>query len=74
MISFKLTHLNLFWPFATYLSVTVIGLVNFLVSYLWLVETKGVSLDGVKLDNDLHREEVKKASPEVTELLKKRSA
>jgi hypothetical protein len=43
---------------------------NLFVSYLWLVETKGVSLDTVKLDDKLLEQEAHLAThPEELELL-----
>ncbi|KAH7712533.1 Protein K11D9.3 [Aphelenchoides avenae] len=52
MVSFQvnLVHLNAFWAPCTFLLVASIGFVNLLVSYKWLDETRGVSLDHVGLD------------------------
>ncbi|CAJ0598396.1 unnamed protein product [Cylicocyclus nassatus] len=40
-----LTHMNNFWPPSIYFSVFVLGTVNLIVSYKFLIETKGVDLD-----------------------------
>jgi hypothetical protein len=52
------------------LVVTLLGLINLFVSYFWLVETKGVSLDTVKLDDKLLEQEAHLAThPEEQGLL-----
>ncbi|KAH7718177.1 Protein K11D9.3 [Aphelenchoides avenae] len=74
MVSFQvnLVHLNAFWAPCTFLLVTSIGFVNLLVSYKWLEETRGVSLDHVGLGRaektDAGREAV--ALPEKEAMLK----
>ncbi|WKY01900.1 hypothetical protein Q1695_015704 [Nippostrongylus brasiliensis] len=47
-----LTYANVYWPPSLYLAVVLIGLVNLVVSYFFLIETKGVNLDSVTLDDD----------------------
>ncbi|EYC46052.1 hypothetical protein Y032_0410g953 [Ancylostoma ceylanicum] len=42
-----LTHLNNFWPPSVFFSVFVLGSINLVVSYKYLIETKGVDLDNV---------------------------
>ncbi|RCN31678.1 hypothetical protein ANCCAN_22530 [Ancylostoma caninum] len=42
-----LTHLNNFWPPSVFFSVFVLGCINLVVSYKYLIETKGVDLDNV---------------------------
>lgn len=69
-LSFQLSHLNHFWPYSTYATVASLGFMNFLVSYMWLVETKGVTLDTVKLDDKLLEQEAHLAThPEELGLL-----
>jgi len=46
-----LTHLNIYWAPSAYLAVVVLGSVNLVVSFALLVETKGVRLETVKLDD-----------------------
>ncbi|KAH7700033.1 major facilitator superfamily protein, partial [Aphelenchoides avenae] len=46
-----LVYLNAFWAPCTFLLVASIGFVNLLVSYKWLEETKGVSLDRIGLED-----------------------
>ena len=41
--------MNDIWAASAYFAVAVIGSINLLVSYLWLIDTKGVDLDAVKL-------------------------
>ncbi|KAI6184832.1 hypothetical protein M3Y97_00638500 [Aphelenchoides bicaudatus] len=67
-----LGYLNLYWPLSIYTIITVVGLVNLFVSYMWLVETKGVTLDNVELDDKLLEEEVHMATHhETSDLLNK---
>lgn len=42
-----LVFLNTLWPVSAYLAVVLLGSLNWLISWLWLVETKGVDLDAV---------------------------
>lgn len=52
------------------MAVTVLGVANLIVSYLWLIETKGISLDTVQLDDKLLEQEAHLAThPEELELL-----
>ncbi|KAL3083533.1 hypothetical protein niasHT_039736 [Heterodera trifolii] len=44
-----LVFLNSFWAVSVYLAVVLLGTLNLMVSCLWLVETKGISLDSVRL-------------------------
>ncbi|KAL3116345.1 hypothetical protein niasHT_002428 [Heterodera trifolii] len=44
-----LVFLNSFWAVSVYLAVVLLGTLNLTVSCLWLVETKGISLDSVRL-------------------------
>ncbi|KAI6171116.1 hypothetical protein M3Y97_01063900 [Aphelenchoides bicaudatus] len=57
-----LGHLNMYWAPSTYVIVANIGLINLFVSYMWLVETKGVCLDTVQLDDKLLEEEARIAA------------
>jgi hypothetical protein len=43
----QLVFLNTLWPVSAYLAVVLLGSLNWLISWLWLVETKGVDLDAV---------------------------
>ncbi|CAD5222373.1 unnamed protein product [Bursaphelenchus xylophilus] len=47
-----LAFLNSVWAPSAYLTVCLLGLINLIISYLWLVETKGVVLDKVQLDEN----------------------
>ncbi|KAL3096688.1 hypothetical protein niasHT_025116 [Heterodera trifolii] len=47
--TFQLVFLNSFWAVSVYLAVVLLGMLNLMVSCLWLVETKGISLDSVRL-------------------------
>ncbi|KAI6215476.1 hypothetical protein M3Y94_00389200 [Aphelenchoides besseyi] len=51
-----LAYLNHLWAPSAYLAVVLLGLVNLLISYAWLVETKGVNLDKVKLEGTTEEE------------------
>ncbi|KAK5984681.1 hypothetical protein GCK32_005974 [Trichostrongylus colubriformis] len=53
-----LTYANVYWPPALYLAVVIAGLVNLVVSYFFLVETKNVNLDSVTLQTDPSTEEL----------------
>ncbi|KAE9417264.1 hypothetical protein Angca_005853, partial [Angiostrongylus cantonensis] len=44
-----LTYMNSFWPPSVYFSVFVLGSINLIVSYMFLIETKGVNLDDVNI-------------------------
>ncbi|KAL3116308.1 hypothetical protein niasHT_002391 [Heterodera trifolii] len=44
-----LVFLNSFWAVSVYLAVALLGTLNLTVSFLWLVETKGINLDSVRL-------------------------
>uniref|UniRef100_A0A1I7YLY0 Ovule protein n=1 Tax=Steinernema glaseri TaxID=37863 RepID=A0A1I7YLY0_9BILA len=46
--------LNSMWRPSAYLMVTTLGLINLIASYFFLVETKGINLDAVKI----HEEDV----------------
>ncbi|CAD5217765.1 unnamed protein product [Bursaphelenchus okinawaensis] len=63
-----LAFLNSFWAPSAYLTVCSLGLINLIISYLWLVETKGVVLDKVNLD--MTGTEIKE-DPENVEMLSK---
>ncbi|KAH7731658.1 major facilitator superfamily protein [Aphelenchoides avenae] len=52
-----LTFLNSIWAPSAYLTVAALGLINLSISFKWLVETKGVNLDTVKLDEESFGEE-----------------
>ncbi|ETN76165.1 hypothetical protein NECAME_03538 [Necator americanus] len=43
-----LTYMNNFWPPSVYFSVFVLGTTNLMISYNFLIETKGVDLDNVE--------------------------
>ncbi|KAK6744395.1 hypothetical protein RB195_011228 [Necator americanus] len=45
-----LTYANVYWAPSLYLAVVILGILNLIQSYLFLVETKGVNLDSVTLD------------------------
>ncbi|EGT47687.1 hypothetical protein CAEBREN_29089 [Caenorhabditis brenneri] len=47
-----LLHANMWWPYAVNISIIVLGIINLLVSYFLLPESKGVNLDDVHLDDD----------------------
>ncbi|RCN52811.1 hypothetical protein ANCCAN_01188 [Ancylostoma caninum] len=53
-----LTYMNNFWPPSVYFSVFVLGSINLIVSFNYLIETKGVNLDNVTVEtvecNDGH--------------------
>jgi hypothetical protein len=46
---FQLVLLNDRWAASAYLAVAVVGSVNLVVSYCWLIDTKGIPLDAVGL-------------------------
>lgn len=48
----QLTHLNIYWAASVYTLVALLGAVNLLSSYFFLVETKGVVLDNVCVEDD----------------------
>lgn len=52
LIAPSLAFLSRFWAPSAYVTVVGLGAINLVVSYLWLVETKGVLLDKVHLDED----------------------
>nr|CDJ83752.1 Major facilitator superfamily MFS-1 domain containing protein [Haemonchus contortus] len=52
-----LTYANVYWPPALYLAVVIAGLVNLVISYFFLVETKNVNLDSVTLHTNSSTEE-----------------
>ncbi|KHJ78851.1 hypothetical protein OESDEN_21523 [Oesophagostomum dentatum] len=45
-----LTYANVYWAPSLYLTVVILGLMNLMISYFFLVETKNVNLDSVTLD------------------------
>jgi len=48
-----LAFLNTHWSASVYMTVVVLGTINLIASYFFLVETKGVVLDKVHIpDND----------------------
>uniref|UniRef100_A0AC34PW22 Major facilitator superfamily (MFS) profile domain-containing protein n=1 Tax=Panagrolaimus sp. JU765 TaxID=591449 RepID=A0AC34PW22_9BILA len=57
-----LAHMNSIWQPSPYLTVVVLGTLNLFVSYNWLVETKGINLDHVEIEND---SELNKAEEDV---------
>uniref|UniRef100_A0A1I7YL87 MFS domain-containing protein n=1 Tax=Steinernema glaseri TaxID=37863 RepID=A0A1I7YL87_9BILA len=57
--------LNRTWPPSAYLMVSTLGMVNLIASYFFLVETKGINLDAVKI----HEEDVEE--DEQMDMLKK---
>lgn len=62
--------MNQYWSLSTYTAVTALGFVNLFVSWMWLVETKNVSLDTVELDDKLSEEGTRLATNhETVELL-----
>lgn len=70
-----LAFLNTIWAPSAYLTVVVLGSVVLLISYAWLVETKGVNLDKVKLheaDITSGGEEKKEEGVEMLERSQKR--
>lgn len=58
-----LTYFNHFWAPSAYVTVVLLGIVNLTVSYIWLVETKNVNLDKVKLET-VNADELDKMLPE----------
>lgn len=44
--------MNSFWQPSAYLTVVVLGVFNLFVSYNLLVETKGINLDHVEIEED----------------------
>lgn len=58
LLPFQLVHLNLYWEPSAYFLVTLVGLVNLFVAYMWLEETKDVSLDRVALGGEAKQEAV----------------
>ncbi|KAI6240062.1 hypothetical protein M3Y99_00490600 [Aphelenchoides fujianensis] len=58
-----LTFLSHVWAPSPYLAVVVLGAINLAVSYAWLIETKGVNLDKVKLEGAETEEETKIRAP-----------
>ncbi|KAI6177299.1 hypothetical protein M3Y97_00891600 [Aphelenchoides bicaudatus] len=63
-----LTFFNRFWAPSVFVTVVVLGIVNLIVSYCWLVETKNVNLDKVKLESNPTEEEMKMMPTDATEL------
>uniref|UniRef100_A0A915ETS8 Major facilitator superfamily (MFS) profile domain-containing protein n=1 Tax=Ditylenchus dipsaci TaxID=166011 RepID=A0A915ETS8_9BILA len=47
-----LAFMNTIWAPSAYLAVAVLGTISFLVSYFWLIETRGINLDSVKLHEE----------------------
>uniref|UniRef100_A0A183CEE8 MFS domain-containing protein n=1 Tax=Globodera pallida TaxID=36090 RepID=A0A183CEE8_GLOPA len=47
-----LVFFNEHWGASAYLAVALLGSANLLVSWLWLVDTKGVDLDAIDLDGE----------------------
>lgn len=52
-IGIQLTFLNTFWAPSAYLAVVLLGSLNLLVSYLFLIETKNINLDNVDIHKSL---------------------
>ena len=48
-----MTYLNILWEPSAYVTVVILGLINLIVSYKWLSETKGINLDDVRLHSDV---------------------
>ncbi|CAD6193008.1 unnamed protein product [Caenorhabditis auriculariae] len=46
-----LNYANVWWPPSVYLTVVLLGLVNLVISYTFLVETKNINLDAVHIDD-----------------------
>ncbi|KAK0415970.1 hypothetical protein QR680_012224 [Steinernema hermaphroditum] len=58
LLSPILPFLNSIWGPSAFLTVAVVGLVNLVTSYFFLVETKGINLDAVKIhEEDVEEEE-----------------
>ncbi|KAH7719789.1 Protein K11D9.3 [Aphelenchoides avenae] len=53
-----LIHLNVYWEPSAYVLVTLVGLVNLSVAYMWLEETKDVSLAQVGLGAEVKQDAV----------------
>ncbi|EPB72391.1 hypothetical protein ANCCEY_08514 [Ancylostoma ceylanicum] len=49
-VSKMLTYANVYWAPSLYLTVVILGIVNLIISYFFLVETKDVNLDSVTLE------------------------
>ncbi|KJH45815.1 hypothetical protein DICVIV_08139 [Dictyocaulus viviparus] len=47
-----LTYANVYWAPSLYLAVVILGVMNLVISYFFLVETKNVNLDHVTLDEE----------------------
>lgn len=52
MLAPFLVYLNQTWAPASYFCIAMLGALNGLVSYGCLVETKGISLDAIRIDDD----------------------
>nr|CAD2197253.1 unnamed protein product [Meloidogyne enterolobii] len=52
LIAPVLVFLNTRWPASVYLIIVIIGSINLLISWLFLIETKGINLDSVHLHED----------------------
>ncbi|CAK5077820.1 unnamed protein product [Meloidogyne enterolobii] len=52
LIAPVLVFLNTRWPASVYLIIVLIGSINLLISWLFLIETKGINLDSVHLHED----------------------
>ena len=48
-IALQLAHLSRIWAPSPYLAVVLLGVICWLISYLWLIETKNINLDRVVL-------------------------
>ncbi|CAI4230614.1 unnamed protein product [Auanema sp. JU1783] len=61
------------WPPALYLTVVVLGTVNLGMSYFFLVETKGINLDKVKIPDDDAEDQLIEATPMVEQPVQEKS-
>ncbi|KAL7078014.1 hypothetical protein ACQ4LE_002464 [Meloidogyne hapla] len=52
LIAPVLVFLNTHWSSSVYLVIVLIGLINLLISWLFLIETKGINLDAVHLHEE----------------------
>uniref|UniRef100_A0AC35F5B6 Major facilitator superfamily (MFS) profile domain-containing protein n=1 Tax=Panagrolaimus sp. PS1159 TaxID=55785 RepID=A0AC35F5B6_9BILA len=64
-----LAYMNSHWPPSAYLTVVCLGIINLIISYKYLVETKGINLDHVHVEDEtreVHVEEEVKMLPQST--------
>uniref|UniRef100_A0AC35GL74 Uncharacterized protein n=1 Tax=Panagrolaimus sp. PS1159 TaxID=55785 RepID=A0AC35GL74_9BILA len=64
-----LAYMNSHWPPSAYLTVVCLGIINLSISYKYLVETKGINLDHVHVEDEtreVHVEEEVKMLPQST--------